>query len=130
MAALVHSEPARRLGAWIVEWLSPAPEVDQLAADLSRAIKLERVRRDLTRLERLLAIDVDMSATRQLGNRLAYDWLLRELREIGELGEPGYQESAFQSWSASASPSRPAYVSSYQPHAQPVVETLEIGWRR
>ncbi len=37
----------------------------------------ERLLADLERIRRLLATDIGMSATRQIGNRLAHDQLLR-----------------------------------------------------
>ena len=72
-----------RLGRRVVEFLTPVPEVDVLAADLARVIRKEQLLGHISRLRRLLLTDMNMSATRQLGNRLAYEWLQRELTRLG-----------------------------------------------
>lgn len=72
-----------RLAEWALAQVEPVAEPDPMAADLFRAIRRERLRADIARLQVLLATDMSMSATRQLGNRLAHEWLLRDLRELG-----------------------------------------------
>lgn len=134
------------LGAWAVERLTPAPEVDALADDLYRVIRRERLRADIQRLRRILATDMDMSATRQLGNRIAYEWLLRELNSLRTRspgGAASFSERGAEvqgdSWlddgdtgSWDVRP-RPAPVGqsgwTYEPRP-PKVEILEIGRRR
>jgi hypothetical protein len=91
---LVTSRAARRrlvdlrLTPWgrrLVDHLTPTPEVDVLAADLARVLRKEQLLVHLARLRRLLLTDMNMSATRQLGNRLAYEWLQRELTRLGDV---------------------------------------------
>ena len=65
----------RRLGERVVDGLRQPPEFDPLADDLAKALRREKLRADVRRLERILATDESMSACRQLGNRIAYDWL-------------------------------------------------------
>jgi hypothetical protein len=51
---------------------------------------------DLRRVEHLVA--TDMSATRQLGNRLAYEQLLDELRRTPDVFPSSFQFQNFESW--------------------------------
>jgi hypothetical protein len=147
-----------QLSARAVERLTPAPEKDQLADDLYQVIRRERLRADLARLRRILATDSAMSATRQLGNRLAHDWLLRELERLRAPSTSGQAPSfaerdadwAVDAWDAAVhrAPTRDAVSGdtigwevrpvaapgaesgwSYEPRP-PKVEILEIGRRR
>ncbi len=61
--------------------LNPPDEVDELALDLAIARRRQQLLANFRRVERLLTIDMSMSATRQLGNRLAFAWLARELEQ-------------------------------------------------
>ena len=122
----------RRYGPRLVRWLNPPPEFDQLAHDLRQALRREQLVIDVRRLERLLATDMNMSATRQIGNRLAYDWLVRELAEVTESLSPMFladelstSNDLFELPSLAWSTGRSTAVQ----HA-PKVEILEIGWRR
>lgn len=141
------SERMSALGAWAVERLTPAPEVDQLADDLYRVIRRERLRSDILRLRRILATDMDMSATRQLGNRIAYEWLLRELNGLRapspagatasfpERGAEVEGDSWSDDWDTGSwdvrplPPPTPEPAWSYEARP-PKVEILEIGRRR
>lgn len=118
-----------RLGAWVIDRLNPPPEFDQVADDLARVLRRERLSSDLRRLERIIATDMSMSATRQLGNRIAYAWLQRELERNRSL----WPAADRHSWSDSdgAEPIRtmnPSGSGAFQ--HRPRVETIEIGWRR
>ena len=133
------------LGRRLVEFLTPVPEVDVLAADLSRVIRKEQLLVHIARLRRLLLTDMNMSATRQLGNRLAYEWLLRELTRLGDV--PSFP--VFGSEASRAASSRPERLNAWdewegdpaapspEPTAVPLgysprprqVEILEIGRR-
>ncbi len=124
-------EQLKRLGVWVWERVRPEPEVDQLALDLYRVVRREKLQADVERLRRLLAIDMSMSATRQLGNRLAYDWLLRELERVREPSPYRAPEGVFETWSTSALPAQTSDLrSSYASPGTTTVEILEIGWRR
>ena len=76
-------------------WTAAAPMITRLAARLTRveepdpeilelwnAVRRQRLEGDLDRISRLVATDTWMSATRQLGNRLAYAQLVAELAQI------------------------------------------------
>ena len=74
-----------RLGGAILDRLSRPDDVDQEAEELWRAARRERLCADLRRVERLIATDTWMSATRQRGNRLAYQQLLDDLRHTPDV---------------------------------------------
>lgn len=126
-----------RLGGVILDRLSRAPDLD-LEADfdregeeLRRAHRRQQLCADLRRVERLLATDTWMSATRQLGNRLAYHQLLDDLRHTPDVlpAIPGISE--INNWTASAATVPPASLGTgYGPRNAPKIEILEIGWRR
>lgn len=119
-----------RLGLRILDWVSPAPEFDQVADDLSRALRRQRLRADVRRLQRILATDMSMSATRQMGNRLAYAWLVRELdKDTRDLAYSFLDDEPVNDWNV-AGPSRMRDLARnhYAPRA-PQVEILEIGWK-
>ena len=133
------------LGRRLVESLTPAPEVDVLAADLARVIRKEQLLVHLARLRRLLLTDMNMSATRQLGNRLAYEWLQRELTRLGDVpSSPGFgappsrspspryeqlsQRDYWEDDPAAPTPEPTAVPLGYTPRPRQV-EILEIGRR-
>ena len=125
------AQQLRRLGAWVWERIRPEPEVDQVALDLYRVVRREKLRADVERLRRLLATDMSMSATRQLGNRLAYDWLLRELETVRGPSRFVAAEGVFETLSSSALPTQTSDLrSSYASSSTTTVEILELGWRR
>ena len=71
-----------RLAAWSAQRARSDPEFDDDPADnaeLREILRDEKLRADLYRLQRLLATDQRMSATRQLGNRMAYEKLLEQM---------------------------------------------------
>lgn len=118
-----------RVGAWVIEWARPVPELDQAAVDLARVLRRERLRRDVQRLQRILATDMSMSATRQLGNRLAYDWLVRELESIRGFAAPMANDGALDNWNFSPQPIPMTHSMSSQSRRAPNVEILDIRWR-
>ena len=120
-----------RLGGAILDRLSRPDDVDQEAEELWRAARRERLCADLRRVERLIATDTWMSATRQRGNRLAYQQLLDDLRHTPDVlpAIPGMSE--INSWTHYASTIQPATPDSgYGSRNAPKIEILEIGWRR
>jgi hypothetical protein len=123
-------ERLRQLGTWAAEHATPRPEFDQLADDLSKALRLEQLLKDAGRLQRILATDKSMAATRQLANRLAYRWILRDLQAAREASRSLATEGV-SSWSFSTPTIQSVDV--VGPHYSRRgldVETLEIGWRR
>jgi hypothetical protein len=118
-----------RLGAWVLARVRQAPEPDDSAGDMYHALRREKLRYDIQRLRRILAMDVCMSATRQLGNRLAYDWLMREWDRTRNFADPFMDARSLESWYASANPvARPAPV--FDPRRAGNVEVLDIRWGR
>ena len=120
-----------RLGGVILESLSQPRDFDREAEELSRVLRRQQLCADLRRVEHLIATDTWMSATRQLGNRLAYEQLLDDLRHTPDVlpAIPGMSE--INSWTTSASTVEPAIpVTGYATRSAPKIEILEIGWRR
>ncbi len=71
-----------RLAAWSARRARSDPEFDDdpaYNAEMREILRDEKLRADLDRLQHLLATDEHMSATRQLGNRLAYEKLLEQM---------------------------------------------------
>ena len=125
----MHSKRLSRLGAWALESLRPVPEFDQDADDLWRVVRRERLRSNLERVQRIVATDWSMSATRQLANRLAYAQLVRELADLRDIFQPNVD--AGNSWTASALVAPPkSLLTRRDSQYNPKVEILEIGWRR
>jgi hypothetical protein len=120
-----------RLGGAILDMLSKPDDVDQEAEELSRAARRERLCADLRRVEHLIATDTWMSATRQLGNRLAYEQLLDDLKHTPDVlpAIPGMNE--INSWTPATATAEPATPDTgYGTRNAPKIEILEIGWRR
>lgn len=120
----------RRFGAWAWLQLAPPPEVDPVAEELYQARRLQRLYADVARLQRILATDVAMSATRQLGNRLAHAWLVAELERTRRLSRNIFEDQVFAGWDPTAVSSSPAApVLAGVPRHGSTVEVLDIGWR-
>jgi hypothetical protein len=113
-----------RLGSWASAQLSPVTELDEEADDLSKVLRRQRLCSDIQRLQRILATDVSMSATRQIANRLAYAQLVRELEDVPDVygTMPSHAVTRLR---PSNHPQRTG-----RPPQPPTVEILEIGWRR
>ena len=99
--------------------------------DLWLMYRRDKLSADLRRVEGLLATDTWMSATRQLGNRLAYDQLIDELRRIPEVFPISFQPQTVDSWDRSRSEQlwRAPAINDYSAQS-PTVEVLDIGWGR
>jgi hypothetical protein len=120
-----------RLGGAILQRLSRPDDVDQEADELWRAARRQQLCADLRRVEHLIATDTWMSATRQLGNRLAYEQLLDDLKHTPDVLPviPGMNE--INSWTPATATAQPATPDTgYGPRNAPKIEILEIGWRR
>ena len=122
----------RQVGERLAEWVNPPPPFDPVADDLAKALRQERLQADVRRLQRILATDEWMSATRQIGNRLAYDWLVRELdRSSRSLSPLFVSDDTYGNWDVPGSlePTTPR-ARSQPAQRSPDVEILEIGgWR-
>jgi hypothetical protein len=106
-------------------------EFDHFPERWSAIIRRDRLLADVQRLQKILAGDAGMSAVRQLGNRLAYEQLLRELREMPDLPAAAPAVRGVDRWEVPAGPLQPRAVTAagdWRPLRN--VETLEIGWRR
>jgi hypothetical protein len=120
-----------RLGSAILDRLSRPHDVDQEADELWRAARRQQLCADLRRVEHLIATDARMSATRQLGNRLAYEQLLDDLKHTPDVLPPIPGMSEINSWTPATSAAEPAIPEiGYGTQNAPKIEILEIGWRR
>jgi hypothetical protein len=122
---------ARRVGEWAAahrrqteEW--DDPEEQQLWL-IERRRKLYA---DLRRIEHLLATDEWMSATRQRGNRIAYNRLVDDLRRIPDVLPTIFQTQTFGPWDEPITDSRFTGLVTNGSTTQGRVEVLEIGWGR
>ena len=128
----------RPLGAWVWSRLNPVEEPDAATLELWDALRRQRLQRDLERVRRLIADDSWMSATRQVGNRLAHEQLLAEIADLG----PAPALQAAVGWGPSSGPapaSAPVPVAGPAPvvatsrlagpahPSSPYVEVLELG---
>jgi len=128
----VFDRRMRELGERLAEWVNPPPPFDPVADDLAKALRRERLQADVRRLQHLLATDEWMSATRQMGNRLAYDWLVRELDRNTRSTSPLFvSDDTYGNWDVPGPLEPTTPRSRSQPAQRPAqVEILEIGgWR-
>jgi hypothetical protein len=120
-----------RLGSAILDRLSRPHDVDQEADELWRAARRQQLCADLRRVEHLIATDTWMSATRQLGNRLAYEQLLDDLKHTPDVLPPIPGMSEINNWTPATSAAEPVVPDiGYGTRNAPKIEILEIGWRR
>ena len=120
-----------RLGGVILGRLDEPGDFDREAEELSRVLRRQQLCADLRRVEHLIATDTWMSATRQRGNRLAYEQLLDDLRHTPDVFPAISGINEINSWNSSASTVQPGIpVTGYGFRSAPKVEILEIGWRR
>jgi hypothetical protein len=106
-------------------------DLDRDEDDLWLIYKRDKLYADLRRIERLLATDMWMSATRQLGNRLAYEQLNDELRHLPDVFPTSVLPQTIDSWDESEVERlwRAPAINGYSAQS-PTVEVLEIGWGR
>jgi hypothetical protein len=110
-----------RLGSRTFAQLRPVAEVDQEADYLSNVLRRQQLVAHVQRLQRILANDLSMSATRQIANRIAYAQLMSELRST---------PTSRVRCPVPPSGVRPHFRADGASHTAPAVEILEIGWRR
>ena len=140
-------ETQRRLGPRVMGLLEraaarlrPEDEPDPLAEALRAQLRREKLVADVQRLRRLVANDMHMSATRQLGNRIAYASLVAELEALRE-APPTYAWTDAGLAAAAAVPvpqwQDDLVLSAPTPRLPrdsgqraPAVEVLELGPRR
>jgi hypothetical protein len=115
--------PMIRLGSWTLARLRPVDDPDQEADDLSKVLRRQQLCAHVQRLQRILATDESMSATRQIANRLAYRQLLHELKEIPDVWGPMPAHATATRWNSSTLSPRME-----RSERGPTVEILEIGW--
>ena len=102
------------------------PEWELEHAELWLMARRKRLTEDLRRVEQLLLHDASMSATRQLGNRLAREQLLVSLARIPDLLPGRDRYSAYEPVPYDLSAPSPALAS-----RTASVEVLDVsGWRR
>ena len=116
-----------RLADWWVARQRPVSALDQEVDELSAVLRRQQLIADVERLRRIVATDESMSATRQLGNRLAYQWLLRELERTPDVLLGMSDDDTADRWSPFVTT---IPQSGYAAHRAPTAEVLEIGWRR
>jgi hypothetical protein len=135
LSRLVPQRLLRRMARRSYDWASAryerTEELDPDETELWLAEKRRKLCSDLRRVEHLLATDSWMSATRQLGNRLAYRQLVDDLRHTPEVFPAPAPFPSFDSRDVSTEPLGSAgYMSAGFAARSPHVEVLEIGWRR
>jgi hypothetical protein len=120
---------AIRIGDWAITHWTRAEEADAVEVELWQMERRGKLSADLRRVEHLLATDSWMSATRQRGNRIAYERLVSDLRHMPVV-LPSISQT-FGAWDESAllPPSKWLPRATYSPQP-PRVEILEIGWNR
>jgi hypothetical protein len=116
-------EPAAaRLWQQLTEPQPPDPEVLRSWA----VVRLEQLKGHLERVRRLILDDEHMTATRQVGNRMAHERLIRDVREAQVALEAFAPLEPV--WAAAAQTSLAASRFVYSaPAARPVVEMIEFG---
>ena len=128
------------LGRWferVVASLEPEDEPDPFLEAVRAQMRRERLVADVERLRRLLTRDMAMSATRQLGNRIAYASLVAELEslrgaptgfDLGPVGLPSAASVPVSRWEDDLVVSAPAgWASRDDGQRAPAVEVLELG---
>lgn len=132
---LARQHPEGRWGRWS-SWAAERvgedaddPDHDHLAADLVVVLRRERLVRDLQRVQHLVATDAWMSATRQIGNRLAYEQLLHDVRSLPEPEFPG-PTAGTVGWGPLPSAGPVPAAAGYGSGRTSTVETLDVSlWR-
>ena len=122
---------ARRAGEWLISHWKRAEESDRDEDELWLMERRRRLCADLRRVEHLLATDTWMSATRQRGNRIAYNRLVDDLRHTPDVFSTSFQLQVMDPWDDPTIDPRWRGLAN-DGHSQQVrtVEVLEIGWDR
>jgi hypothetical protein len=116
----------RPVGLWLWARVNPVTEPDAASLELWHALRRQQLQRDLDRVRRLIADDAWMSATRQVGNRMAYEQLLAELADLGPA--PALQPADVWTLSPTSTPMpSSALLAGPLPPSTPYVEILELG---
>jgi hypothetical protein len=110
-----------QFSGWLEALGRTEEEEDELfvQAEMRRLAREERLYADLSRLQHLLATDTYMSATRQLGNRIAYAQLVVEVGSLSRQQRPAPPDHR---WAIERTDSVAAGRNSGP-------ETLDIRWR-
>lgn len=110
-----------RITAWLEAHGHGEADEDEAHArlELVRVLREERLLTDLERVRHLVATDTYMSATRQLGNRMAYEQLLAETRDFAAQPAP---LPPYRAWAIER-------VELATTRRQPEIETLDLRWR-
>ena len=85
LALRVLAPRLRRLGDWAVDRMNRPEELDPEAEEMALYLRRQRLAAQLDRVRRLLPVDEHMSATRQIGNRMAYNSLVADLARLPEV---------------------------------------------
>jgi hypothetical protein len=122
---------AGRVGEWLISNWKRAEESDSDEDELWLIERRRRLCADLRRVEHLLATDTWMSATRQRGNRIAYNRLVDDLRHTPDVFSTSFQLQVVDPWDDPTIDPRWRGLAN-DGHSQQVrtVEVLEIGWGR
>jgi hypothetical protein len=122
---------ARRFGDWVTTHRQQTEEWDPEEQQMWLLERRRKLCADLSRVEHLLATDEWMSATRQRGNRIAYNRLVDDLRRIPDVFPTIFQSQTFDPWDEPATDPRFTGLLNGGPATQGrTVEVLEIGWGR
>ena len=121
----------RRVGDWVRTHWARTEEWDQDEHDLWMMERRSRLCADLRRVEHLLATDAWMSATRQRGNRIAYNRLVDDLRRMPVVSSTIFQPQIFDPFDEGPADPRWSRLTTVGFSQKPrTVEVLEIGWGR
>jgi hypothetical protein len=122
---------ARRVGDWAMTYAKRTDEWDQDEHDLWMMERRRKLCADLRRVEHLLATDTWMSATRQRGNRIAYNRLVDDLRHTPDIYPTIFEPQILDHFDKSATEPRWRLLANDGGSGQRrTVEVLEIGWGR
>ena len=111
---------ARRLGLRVWRQVVAEDEPDPALLQRWAEERLARLRTDLERVRRLLLDDEWMSATRQVGNRLAYERLVVDVRAAGRAVPAALVDIV-------PAPVIAPRFTFAAPSTQPAVEVIEFG---
>ena len=122
---------ATRVGEWAKTHGQKTEEWDPEEQQLWLLERRRKLSADLRRVEHLLATDEWMSATRQRGNRIAYNRLVDDLRHIPDVFPAIFQSQTFDPWDEPTTDPRFSGLLNGSSATQGrTVEVLEIGWGR